>query len=195
MDRQGNESTGLLEAGEDGGSPQADWKRPGKTVEARERTIRGRGGGERHGVDEIGCRELRRELHERAREGGRPPDMGGDGRASGGGGGRPEPFGRDEGGGSNDGKTSANYARKLRESRSVREAEVMLVGSWMRNGFRERLVTGFNERGYHGKKAGGRRYRGGRPEGEMSRPQDLHKRGAWERVYWERRYEEAGHWG
>jgi len=48
-------------------------------VGARERTVRGRGGGERHGVDEIGCGELRREPHERAREGGRPPDMGGDG--------------------------------------------------------------------------------------------------------------------
>jgi len=37
-------------------------------VGALERTVRGLGGGERHGVDEIGCGELRRELHERARE-------------------------------------------------------------------------------------------------------------------------------
>ena len=49
---------------------------------AREWTVRGRGGGETHGVDEIGCGELRRAPHERAREGGRTPDMGGDGRGS-----------------------------------------------------------------------------------------------------------------
>ena len=55
---------------------------------ARERTVRGRGGGERHGVDEIGYGELRTEPHERAREGGRPPDMGGDGLGSAGGGGK-----------------------------------------------------------------------------------------------------------
>ena len=41
------------------------------------------------------------------------------------------------------------------------EAEVMLVEFQMRNGFRERLVTGLKERGYNGKKAGGRGYRGG----------------------------------
>ena len=75
---------------------------------AHERTVRGRGGGERHGVDEIGCGELRRELHERAREGGRPPDMGGDGLGSEGGGGRAERVGRDEGGGSNDGTRPPN---------------------------------------------------------------------------------------
>jgi len=45
VDRHGNESGGLLEAGEDGGSPRADCKRPGKTVGAREWTVRGRGGG------------------------------------------------------------------------------------------------------------------------------------------------------
>jgi len=106
-DRHGNESGGRLEAGEDGGSPRVDCKRPGKTVGARERTIKGRGGGERHGVDEIGCRELRREPHERARQEGRPLDMGRDGRGSEGGGGWAERVGRDEGGGSNDGKTSA----------------------------------------------------------------------------------------
>jgi len=130
-------------------------------VGARERSVRGRGGGERHGVDEIGCGELRREPHERAREGGHPPDMGGDGLGSEGGGGRAERVERDEGRGSQDGKTSAEYARELRESRSVGEAEVMLVGFRMRNGFRERLLTGLKERGYHGKKAGGRGYRGG----------------------------------
>jgi len=70
-----------------------------------------------------------------------------------------------------------------------------LVGFWMRNGFREMLVTGLKERGYHGKKAGGRRYRGGRPGGEMSRPEDVCKRAAWERMHWERRYEEAACWG
>jgi len=122
-------------------------------VGARERTVRGRGGGERHGVEEIGCGELRRELHERAREGRRPPDMGGDGLGSEGGGERAERVGRDEGRGSNDGKTSAEYARGLRESRSVGEADVMLVGFRMRNGFRERLVMGLKERRYHGTSA------------------------------------------
>jgi len=106
-------------------------------VGARERTVRGRGGGNRHGVDEIGCGELRREPHKRGREGGHPPDRGGDVLGSEGGGGRAEHVGRDEGGGSNDGKTSAEYARELRESRSVGEAEVMLVGFRI-NGFRER---------------------------------------------------------
>ena len=66
---------------------------------ARERTVRGRGGGERHGVDEIECGELRREPHERAREGVRPPNVGGDGLGSEGGAGRTERVGRDEGGG------------------------------------------------------------------------------------------------
>jgi len=80
-------------------------------VGACERTVRGRGGGERHGVDEIGCGELRREPHERAREGGRPLDMGGDGLGSEDGGGKAERVGRDEGRGGNDGKTSAEYAR------------------------------------------------------------------------------------
>jgi len=164
-------------------------------VGACERTVRGRGGGKRHGVEEIGCGELRREPHERAREGGRPPDMGEDGLGSEGGGGRAARVCRDEGGGSNDGKTAAEYARGLRESRSVGEAEVMLVGFQMRNRFRERLVTGFKERGYHGKKAGGRGYRGYWPGGDMSRPQDVCKRAAWEHVHWERRYEEAGRWG
>jgi len=164
-------------------------------VGARKRTVRGRGGGERHVVDEIGCGELRRELSERAREGGRPPDIRGDGLGLDGGGGRAERVGRDDGGGSNDGKMSAEYARGLRESRSVGEAEVMLVGFWMRNGFWERLVTRLKERGYHGKKAGGRGYRGGSPGGEMSWLQDVRKRAAWERVNWEPRYEEAGRWG
>jgi len=77
----------------------------------------------------------------------------------------------------------------------VGEAEVMLVGFRIRNGFRERLVTGLKESGYHGKKAGGRGYRCGRPGGEMSRPQDVRKRAAWKWVHWEQRYEEAGHWG
>ena len=75
------------------------------------------------------------------------------------------------------------------------EAEVMLVGFRMRNRLRERLVKGLKERGYHGKKDGGRGYQGGRPGGEMSRPQDIHKRAAWELVHWEGRYEEAGRWG
>jgi len=127
-------------------------------VEAHEWTVRGRGGGERHAVDKIECAELRKELHERAREGGRPSDMGEDGLGSEGGGESAKRVGRDEGGGSNDGKMSAKYARGLRESRSVVGAEVMLVGFRMRNGFRERLVTGLKERGYHGKKAGGRGY-------------------------------------
>jgi len=87
--------------------------------------------------------------------------MGEEGLGSEGGGGRDECIGRDEGGGSNDGKTSAEYARGLRESRSVGEAEVILVGFRMRNGFRERLVTGLKERGYNGRKAGRQAYRGG----------------------------------
>jgi len=37
VDRHRNESGGLLEAGEDGGSLRADCKRPGKMVRARER--------------------------------------------------------------------------------------------------------------------------------------------------------------
>jgi len=127
-----------------------------------------------------------------AREGGRPPDMGGDGLGSEDGGGRAERVGRDEGAGSNDGKMFAKYAREQRESRRVGEAEVILVGFRMRNGFRERLVTGLKKRGYHGKRAGRRAYRGGRPGGEMSRLQDVRKRPAWERVHWERRYKEAG---
>jgi len=93
-------------------------------------------------------------------------------------GGRAERIGRDEGSGSNDGKTSAEYVRGLRESGSVAEAEVMLVGFRMRNGFRERLVRGLKESGDDGKKAGGRAYREGRPEGEMSRLQDVRKRAA-----------------
>jgi len=87
--------------------------------------------------------------------------MGGDGLGSKGGEARAERVGRDEGGGSNDGKTSAEYARGLRESRSVGEAEVMLVAFRMRNGFRGRVVMGLKERGYHEKKAGGRGYQGG----------------------------------
>jgi len=51
-------------------------EKPGKTVGARKRTVRGRGGGKRHGVDEIGCGELRREPHQRAREWGGLPNMG-----------------------------------------------------------------------------------------------------------------------
>ena len=162
---------------------------------AHQWTVRSWGGGERHGVDEIGCGELRRELHERARDGGSPPDMGGDSLGSEDRGGRGKPVGRDEGRGSNDGKTSAEYVRGLKESRSVGEAEVMFVGFQMRNGFRERLVTRLKKRGYHGKKAGGQGYRARRPRGEMSRPQDVRKRAAWELVHWEGRYEEGGRWG
>jgi len=76
-------------------------------VAPRKRTVRGRGGGERHGLDEIRCGELRRKPHERAGEGGYPPDMGEDGLGSEGGGGRAECVGRDEGGGSKEGKKSA----------------------------------------------------------------------------------------
>jgi len=47
-----------------------------KTVGVHERTARGRGGSERHRVDKTRCGELRREPHERARDGGGPPDMG-----------------------------------------------------------------------------------------------------------------------
>jgi len=62
--------------------------------------------------------------------------MGEEGLGSEGGGGRTKFIERDEGGGSNDGKTLAEYARALRESRSVEEEEVMLVG------FRIVFVTG-----------------------------------------------------
>jgi len=120
-------------------------------------------------------RESRTKGQER---GGRPPDMGEDGLGSEGRGGRAERVRRDEGGGCNNGKTSAEYGRGLRESRSMGEAEVMLMGFRMRNGFRERLVTGLKERGYHRKKAGGRGYRGRRLGGEMWRPQDVRKRAA-----------------
>jgi len=92
-------------------------------------------------------------------------------------------------------KSPPNSKRELRESGSVGEADVMLVGFWMRNGFRERLVTGLKKRVYDGKKAGGRTYRGWRPEGEMSQLQEVRKRAAWEPVHWERRYEEAGRSG
>jgi len=145
-----------------------------RTVEAREdggtrkRTLRGQGGGVRHGVDEIGCGELRREPHERARQGGSPPDMPAEGLGSQGGGGRAERNGRDEGGGSKDGKTSTEYARGLRESGSVGEAEVIFLEFWIRNGFRVRLVTGLKESRYHGKKARWRAYQG--EAGRRDRP-------------------------
>jgi len=96
----------------------------------------------------------------KGKRGGRSADMGEEGLGSEGGGRRAERIGRDEGGGSNDGKTSTKYTRGLRESGSLGEAEVMLVGFRMRNGFRERLVTGLKERGYHGRTGGGRAYRG-----------------------------------
>jgi len=70
----------------------------GDTVGAREWTLRGQGGSVRHGVDEIGCGELSRGPHERAREEGRPADMGEEGLGSESGGGRAERIGRDEGG-------------------------------------------------------------------------------------------------
>jgi len=121
--------------------------------------------------------------------------MGEAGLGSEGGGGRAEHIGWDESRGSNDGKTSAEYARGLRQSGSVGEAEVMLVRCRMRNRFSERLVMRLTERGYHEKKAGGRGYWGGRLEGEMSRPRDLRRRAAWERIHSERRDEEAGRCG
>jgi len=108
-------------------------KRPGKTVGAHEQTVRGWKGGESHKVDKIGCGKRRREPHERAREGACPLDMGEEGLGSEGGGGRGERIGRDEGGRSNEGKTSTEYGRALRESGSVGEAEVGLVEFWMRN--------------------------------------------------------------
>jgi len=145
---------------------------------ACERTVTGRGGSERPEVDEIGWRELWREAHTRAREGRRPLDMGEEGRGSEGRGGRAQCIWRDEGGGSNDGKMSAEYVRGLRESGSVEQVEVMLVVFRMRKGFRQMLVMGLKERGYDGKKAAGGAYHGGRPEGEMSRPEGVGKRAA-----------------
>jgi len=138
-----------------------DCTTPGKTVGARERTARGWEGGETHGADEIECGELRREPHERAREGGGLRDMGEDRLGSEVRGERAERIGRDEGRGSNDGKMSAEYVRGLRESGSVGEADVMLVRFQIRNEFRERLVTALKERAYHEKKAGGPAYQGG----------------------------------
>jgi len=118
--------------------------------------------------------------------------MGEEGLRSEGGGGKAEHIGRHDREGSNDGKTSADYARGLRESGSVGEVEVLLVGFRMRNGFREWLVMGLKERGYHRKKAGRRAYRGQRPQGGMSRQQDVGKSAARERVHSEQREEEAG---
>jgi len=83
------------------------YEKPGKPVGAHERTVRGQGGSERHGVDEIGCGERRREPHERARERGGPRGMGEEGLGLESGGGRAERIGRDEVGGSDDGKPSA----------------------------------------------------------------------------------------
>jgi len=85
---------------------------------------------------------VRREPYKGARERGHLPDMGEDGWGREDGGGRAECLGRDECRRSNGRNMSAEYARGLRESGSLGEAEVMLVGFWMRNGFRERLETG-----------------------------------------------------
>ena len=74
---------------------------------AHEWTFRDSGGGKRLGVYEIGCGELRREPHERAREGGRPPDTEEDRAEEQGGGAGAERVGRDMSRGSNDVKTSA----------------------------------------------------------------------------------------
>ena len=46
--------------------------------------------------------------------------------------------------------------RRQRESGSSGETEVMLDGFYVRNGCRERLMKNLKERGYHGRKAGGR---------------------------------------
>jgi len=56
---------------------------------------------------------------------------------------------------------SSEYGRGLRESGSMPEPGVVLLGFWMNNGLRERFVTGLKESWYHGKKAGGQVYRGG----------------------------------
>ena len=109
---------------------------------AHKQTGRDQGGGERHGQDEIGCGELRREPHDRAREGRRLPDMGEDGVEQNSGGGGVEPVGRNQDERGNDGKTSAAYARRLRESGRGEGTEVMLVGFRMRNEFRELLLRG-----------------------------------------------------
>jgi len=164
-------------------------------VGAREQTIRGWRCRERHGVDEIQCGELRREPHNRAREKGCLLDKGEEGLGSESREGRAEPIRRDEGGGSNDRKTSAQYVSGLSEFWSVGAAEVILVEFRIRNGFREWLVTGLKERGYGAKKAGKGVYREGWPRGGMVWPQDVRKRVAWERVHWERMDEEAGRWG
>jgi len=61
--RHGNESEGLLEGREDGGSQRADSQGPGAD-------------GERSGTNKLGYGELRKEPSERARWWGSQPDMG-----------------------------------------------------------------------------------------------------------------------
>jgi len=76
-------------------------------VGAHERTFRDSGGGKRLGVYEIGCGELRREPHERTREGGCRPDTGKDRAKQQSGGAGADRVGMDKYRGSNDVKTSA----------------------------------------------------------------------------------------
>ena len=160
---------------------------------ARERTVKGWGGCERHGVDKIGCGELRREPHERARRGGGPPEMAEEGLGSEGGGGMADRIGRDEGGGSNDGKMSTEYARTeaIQEcGRSGGDVGGVPDEKWIQGEVSDRVKgerVSWQECWWEG-------ILWGEPEGEMSRRQDVRKRAAWESVYWERRDEEAGRW-
>jgi len=85
--------------------------------------------------------------------------------------------------------------RGVKESGSGGETGVIPVGFLMRNGFRERLVTGLKDRGHYGKKAGRQAYEGSRQGGEISWLQDVHKRAAWKWMHWEQRDEKAGCWG
>ena len=68
----------------------------------------------------------------------------------------------------------------------------MFAGFQMRNRFRERLVMGLKEKGYHGKKAGKVGVSEGMLGGLMLWPQEVCKRAASEWVHWEQRDAEAG---
>ena len=64
----------------------------------------------------------------------------------------------------------------------------------------EKYIQGEVSNGVKGQRVSGKEswragVAGGRPGGEMSRPQEVRKRAAGEQVHWERRDEEAGHWG
>jgi len=79
-----------------------------------------------------------------------------------------------------DWKMSAGYARRLRESGSVGAPELMLKGLRVRKRFREILVTKLKERGYHGRKAGGRACLAGGPGCERVRLKGVRRMAEWQ---------------